>query len=136
MWSLFFVLFDFCLSKMSSLYSFFGSHFLLVLSGNMILFTSEVTGKKKFMKDMKSIWSVFDIATFKNRELLINLWESYCKILQDRIVSAIYQTSSKNGHQQSETMVLRMIIYDIAPRSCTIRQETVTDLNVWFSDQG
>ncbi len=29
-----------------------------------------------------------------------------------------------------------MIIYDIVARSYTIRQESVTDLNVWFSDLG
>ncbi len=29
-----------------------------------------------------------------------------------------------------------MIIYDIIARSYTIRQESVTDLNVWFSDLG
>jgi hypothetical protein len=58
----------------------------------------------------------------------INVWESYCKILYDHAIrDSVYELISEiwdNGFP-----------YDLV-WLYTIRQESVTDLNVWFSDLG
>ncbi len=60
--------------------------------------------------------------------------------MRDHIVGPYTKLSVRIDFQKSETAIFRMsfcmIIYDIDARSYTIRQESVTDLNVGLSDLG